>query len=656
MSTVRLRRSTLWFVAAVALVPAARAEGPAPGARKPLLDFSAGSVEKRVAPTYGANRQVSLAGSQDPAAPGLAVTIRPGRSGYPGIEIKPEGERPWDLSAFGRVEARVVNTGSDALALCLRVDNEGDWRSEPWNAAQISLRPGAAGTIRVIFGYSYGHKANYALKPAAVTKILLFAVKADAVQSFRLESLAAAGRAGETPPLDPQSVRIKPRGGVLLGPGVKIDPAAQIEAPAGVQTSLAAATAGGPPLRAVFPATAEEQSIVLKPAQGRWDLGEAFEVRVQLKNEGQTPLVASVQLTSNGGPSDRAAAAPLPPGATREIVVPFAAAVPFRGVRVSKAGHFGGQQGTGTTFTSDAVGGVRIFVRHQGQASLGIQSIAADAPAAVLPEWLGKRPPAPGDWVKTLDDDFDGRAIDPTVWNIYGPNYWDQKTHWSKDNLIVADGVAKFHFEKKPGFHNDDPRQHRTEYACGFLETYGKWVQRYGYFEARVKLPTAPGLWPTFWLMPDRGIAAGPHQDRQDTGQGGMEFDIMEHLTRWGPYRYNIALHWDGYGKSHKALGSASNYVQADKDGFITSGLLWTPGSAIFYGNGRELWRWEDPRVSSVPSGIIIEITTGGWDNNAVDDARLPADYLIDYVRVWQRRDLASDVDGKQPPAKAQPR
>ena len=164
-----------------------------------------------------------------------------------------------------------------------------------------------------------------------------------------------------------------------------------------------------------------------------------------------------------------------------------------------------------------------------------------------------------------------------------------------------------------------------------------------------MKLPRAPGLWPTFWLMPDRGAGVGPHDHRQDTANGGMEFDIMEHLTRWGPYRYNIALHWDGYGKQHKAIGSACNYVQADKDGFITSGLLWTPGSAVFYGNGKELFRWEDPRICTVPSGIIIEITTGGWDNNAVDDAQLPADYLIDYVRVWQRKDLASEVDGLQP-------
>ena len=123
----------------------------------------------------------------------------------------------------------------------------------------------------------------------------------------------------------------------------------------------------------------------------------------------------------------------------------------------------------------------------------------------------------------------------------------------------------------------------------------------------------------------------------------------MEHLTRWGPYRYNIALHFDDYGKDHKSVGSACNYVQADKDGFITPGLLWTPGSAVFYCNGKELWRWDDPRVSCVPSHFIFEVTTGGWDNDPVDDSQLPADYVVDYVRVWQRRDLAHSATAVRP-------
>jgi hypothetical protein len=32
-----------------------------------------------------------------------------------------------------------------------------------------------------------------------------------------------------------------------------------------------------------------------------------------------------------------------------------------------------------------------------------------------------------------------------------------------------------------------------------------------------------------------------------------------------------------------------------------------------------------------------------------MDDAQLPADLAIDYIRVWQRKDLASPEDGPKP-------
>ena len=645
MNASRFLSIAAFLLPAIALISTAQADRPAAAAVKPLLDLSApGAVENRLKPSWGAEGQMGVARSQDPAAPGVVVTIQPGgKSGYPGVDLKPEGAKSWDLSAFGHVEARVVNTGAKTLGIALRVDNEGDWHTAPWNTEQIYLEPGERGTVSVIFGHQYGHKPGYSLKPGAVVNIGMFAFKSDAVQSFRIESLAAGGPAGEKPPVDPAAIRIKPTRGILLGPGATIDADAQVDATGGAQASVATSAAGGQSVRIVIPEGWSQPSVALKPPKGRWDLCNATEVRVKVKNEGTAPLAAGVQVTSNGGPTDLVrTAAPLAVGAEQEIVVPFAPAATFKGGPVSKPGYYGAQKGTGTGFTSDAVTGVKITAKQGGPATLVVEAIVADAPAAAIPDWLGKRPPVPGDWVKTLDDDFDRPTVDPTKWNIYGPNYWDKRTHWSKDNLILGGGVAKFHFERKTGYHNDDPKEKQTEYACGFLETYGKWAQRYGYFEARVKLPTVPGLWPTFWLMPDRGPAAGPQWKRQDTGNGGMEFDIMEHLTRWGPHRYNIAWHWDGYGKQHTSLGSASNYVQADKDGFITPGLLWTPGLAVYYCNGKEIARWEDPRISNVQSSILIELTTGGWDNNAVDDAQLPADYLIDYVRVWQRRDLAA--------------
>jgi len=283
---------------------------------------------------------------------------------------------------------------------------------------------------------------------------------------------------------------------------------------------------------------------------------------------------------------------------------------------------------------------------------LNVKAITATIPPAQTPEWLGQRPPVDGEWTKTFEENFDGSAIDYAKWNIYTENYWDKRSHFSKDNLILGDGVMKLRYTKTRGHANDDPAGKETDYAVGYMDTYGKWTQRYGYFEARAKLPTAPGLWPAFWMMPDRGYDVGPQWKRSDTKFGAMELDILEHLTRWGPNRYNIALHWDGYMKEHKSIGSDRIYVQPDKDGFITSGLLWAPGSLTFYANGQVIGKWENERISNVPSYPILEMVSGGWDNSPIDDAQFPADFVIDYVRCWQRKDLASEVDGpKNAPA-----
>ena len=51
-----------------------------------------------------------------------------------------------------------------------------------------------------------------------------------------------------------------------------------------------------------------------------------------------------------------------------------------------------------------------------------------------------------------------------------------------------------------------------------------------------------------------------------------------------------------------------------------------------------------------MPEHFIFTLPSGGWDNNALDDLKLPSDFIVDYVRVWQRKDLALPTDGKKPP------
>ena len=100
MISSRLVLSSVLLLLASQLVSPAWAEGPT----KQLLDLS-GDFQKHLTPQFGSNDQVSAAVSKDPAAPGLVITIQPGKADYPGINLKPEG-KAWDLSAFGHVEAQ----------------------------------------------------------------------------------------------------------------------------------------------------------------------------------------------------------------------------------------------------------------------------------------------------------------------------------------------------------------------------------------------------------------------------------------------------------------------------------------------------------------------------------------------------------------------
>lgn len=604
-----------------------------------LLDPAA-SPTCELAPTSG---EVEAMLGTDPAQPGLLVRVQSGQESYPGVHIKPT-RGPWDLSAYGHVQARLVNTGAKPILVSLRVDGqtaEGEWGS---NTETTSIQPGGTGVAKVYFGFTYGQKPGAKLKTSAIAKVVLFVNKADVEQSFRLEMLEAGGPAGEQPPVKPENVRIKPVQGQVYGPAVPLRPE-QVEPNGG---ALATVEEGG--LRLHFPPGSQPKWISLKPTLGRWDLREAFGVRATYKNIGTTPVALRLKVNSNGGPTDVGVmSAPVPPGGEGEVAAPFAPRTPWLGVKDLTKTSWDGQKGTGTRFSSDAVSSITLSVESGSDTqSVLVTAIYADRLDPLpLPAWLGQRPPVDGEWVKTFDENFDGDHLDTTVWNVYTANYWDKRTHFSVSNVVLGGGVVRLRYEKKTGFHNDNPAEKETAYASGFLDTYGKWVQRYGYFESRMKVPTAPGLWPAFWVMPDRGAAAGPQWVRADTGNHGMEFDIMEHLTRWGPNRFNVAFHWDGYGKDHQQTGSQNIYYQPDAEGYVTAGLLWLPGVAVIYANGLEVARWETSRMSSIPSDIMFTHVSGGWDNNALDDAQLPDEYIIDYVRVWQRKDLASEVDGR---------
>lgn len=537
----------------------------------------------------------------------FTLDFEAGQGEWPGLAIQPQ-DGTWDLGPWGRVEMTLTNPGRKPLSVGLRVDNPGDWRKSPWNSENVYLKPGETKVGKVIFGYQHGFQKGFKLDSSKVCAVKVFLNgKGKEPRRLILGDITASGASGEKPPVDPSRVVVKPKDGVLPG------------APLAVNV------------------TRKGETVPLKPKSGYWNLGDYLKLVVSVRNTGTTSVTPTVAIDANGERISAKGVKTLAKGAKAVIEIPFIPEKPWYakgdGKDVKPVG--------GTRFESHRVKGV-LFGAAEANGRYEVASVKAEKVIAKVPSWLGKRPPVEGKWHQTLAEEFNDGKLNEKVWSPYAENYWDKRTHFSKDNLVFKDGKISLHYEKKTGPVNDDPsRGKTTDYACGILNSFDRWTQRYGYFEARMKLPRKPGLWPAFWTMPDRGPAAGPEQwKRTDTHKGGMEFDIMEHLTAWGPYRFNIACHWDGYQKGHRAIGSSAVYMPADAEGYITVGLLWLPGVYAIYGNGMELARWESERVANVPAHIFFYMVSGGWANEPLDDDELPDDFTIDWFRVWQRDDL----------------
>jgi len=608
--------------------------------RKPatfsLIDFDSADSSKQVAPSKGCPASLITVNSRGIS---LSFPIQP--APHTGVHVTPANGTSWDLSAYGHVEAKVTNTGKKNLPFVMHVVNGKEDPREETNTEWGNIRPGETQVLTVYFGYQYGFEPSLLFNPSNVREIYMFIYDTADPHSFRVEELKAGGIPGEQPRIDPQTLAYKPKNGVIFGDGVTFDLARQLETDgsqvsSGPNGSLAVAFLGD-----------KKGSIKLKPAIGSWNLTDANQLRVKFKNIGQTPVTPTIALASMTVTSRD----PIAVGAETEIIAFFDSPL----------------LSPDTKLESDKVTEIGISSEiTPGARSLLITSVVADAAIDTLPEWLGKKPPAEGDWVQTFDEEFSGSKLDFTKWNIYGniriPRSWgwnanhnpNRRAHFSKDELVLGNGNAVLRFEKKAGKHNDAEDGPQTDYACGYLSTLGKWTQRYGYFESRMKLPNSTGLWAAFTLMPDRGKAVSVPATRfsagkaaTDAGAGGLEFDPMNFLSRMGAYRITVGaregLHTDKSAVSHTC------YLRADQDGYITSGLLWLPGIAVFYNNGKEIFRWENARVSDVQSYVRFDLVTGGVNNNQLDDTTLPADFSVDYVRAWQRKDLASPQDGPKP-------
>lgn len=246
----------------------------------------------------------------------------------------------------------------------------------------------------------------------------------------------------------------------------------------------------------------------------------------------------------------------------------------------------------------------------------------------------------------TFEEDFKGE-LDRSVWSghyQYGEktearkgSFWNQYMAYTENGSLV---IPVKYLEQGMG------EEGAGWYSAGIDtddDAPNGFSQKYGYFECRCILPKGADIWSAFWLMND-GV-----YNEDGSGEDGTEIDIFE-SDCYGDFLPNSVtsnLHIDGYGDAHKRLG-AQKYLTGNNpyEEFNTYGLEWNEKEYIFYINGRETFRTDFGGVSKNEEYLILSVEMKGENGTPSQRENVKgaeAEFVVDYVRVYQYNDLMSE-------------
>lgn len=244
-------------------------------------------------------------------------------------------------------------------------------------------------------------------------------------------------------------------------------------------------------------------------------------------------------------------------------------------------------------------------------------------------------------WTLVWSDEFDGpinSSPNPAKWGFdiggggWGNNELETYTNRNRNAFLDGNGnlFIKVFKETLKG-----PDGITRDFTSARLLTKGKYEQRYGRFESRLKTPLGQGIWPAFWML-------GGDIDSVGWPTCG-EIDVMENVGR-EPAINHGSLHGPGYsgGSPLTNIFTLPNGERLSDD-FHVYAIEWEPNVVRFYVDSN---LYSTKTLSDVPAGrkwvfdhpffMILNVAVGGnFPGNPDNSTTFPQEMIVDYVRVY---------------------
>ena len=292
--------------------------------------------------------------------------------------------------------------------------------------------------------------------------------------------------------------------------------------------------------------------------------------------------------------------------------------------------------------------GVCLVTLHGSYLSAGSSTLADDPPPG-----LSGPPTAPPDttWRRAFFEDFDGTGLDrfklsPCFdWNTGDctSSFNRGREAYRPEQVIVGSGVAQLKAQPAKPTPNPACLGGNCSYHSGMLSTARPnstddsvylFQYRYGYAEARMRMPSTQGFLGAFWLIP-----ADPsyHYD--------AEIDVAEALGH-DPRTIHMTYHYDQRTRelTQPLLPDQRNGSCPDLDysaDYHRYGVDWEPDHIAWYIDGRKCLEFKDQKaITNHPMQLVVNLMVDpDWVRQVAAPLADPAatDELdVDYLVVYQ--------------------